>query len=97
MALSNLKRSAIILGSLAAVVLLGGYVAPAEAPTRRSPARNRTQERAALTVTATILRNENVARTVTATGGIHAWQEVIIGPEVAVTAWPRSWWTWATR
>jgi RND family efflux transporter MFP subunit len=38
--------------------------------------------RAAITVTASALRPTELAKTVTANGTIHAWEEIVIGPEV---------------
>ncbi len=37
---------------------------------------------AALTITTTVVRGQELARSIQATGSIHAWQEVVIGAEV---------------
>lgn len=64
-------------GSL--LVSLQGSVtsASADGPGKRNVAKD-----AALTVTVTRLVPEDLARTITVNGAIHAWQEVVIAPEI---------------
>lgn len=49
---------------------------------RRGAEEHAPLEPAALTVTTTTLERVEVARSITANGSIHPWQEIIIGPEV---------------
>lgn len=73
----------VLLGALAAAAALVFHRGPRDAT--REPAagvRNDVSREAALTVTVVDLAPVELTRTLTVNGSIHAWQEVIIAPEV---------------
>jgi RND family efflux transporter MFP subunit len=73
---ASLTRPAPLLNfALAIVALLPLACARAQQPAKAPPT-------PALTVTATTLASAPLARSISANGGIYAWQEIIVGPEV---------------
>lgn len=73
MTLSRLRFSLLPAWALLALLGLTGARAQQPAPANPVPA---------LTVTATTLTSAPLARSIPANGSIHAWQEIIVGPEV---------------
>jgi RND family efflux transporter MFP subunit len=69
------RPSPVLAPALVALVLLPLACARAQQPTK-APARP------ALTVSTTTLATAPLARTIAANGGIFAWQEIVVGPEV---------------
>jgi len=65
-----------LLGAVAIAIVVGIIFA------RRASQDEALPQASALTVTATTLRNVDVARSITANGSIHPWQEIVVGPEV---------------
>lgn len=76
--LPQTRRGRIAAGALAMLVIIA-LIAWLRADDAGAPAQTRP---AALTVTARALENSEVSRGVAATGAIHPWQEIIVGPEV---------------
>ncbi|MBF8269394.1 MAG: HlyD D23 protein [Gammaproteobacteria bacterium] len=66
----------LVLATMAGVSLYGS------SPAQEQPATKATPENAALTVTTYKLTPVELTRTVSVNGSIHAWQEVVISPEV---------------
>ncbi|PZN32652.1 MAG: efflux transporter periplasmic adaptor subunit [Proteobacteria bacterium] len=64
-------RAAAVLAALAALTGCG-----------RSPAGESAPPPPAMTVTAHTLSSTEIARSITANGTVHAWQEIVVGPEV---------------
>lgn len=73
---AKLPRSGSLARTLLAAVFAAGLCSAA-LPQRRAP-----QPPPALTVSSAVVTSVEIPRLVTANGSIHAWQEVVIGPEV---------------